>query len=66
MSIAFNNLRVGKKYKLINHREIFEFEVMEVFAPEEFRLKDIHTLEEYLMSDLIKYGKGRDFSVREM
>lgn len=66
MSIAFNNLRVGKKYKLINHREVFEFEVMEVFGLEEFRLKDIHTLEEYFMSDLVKYGKGKDFSVREL
>lgn len=66
MGIAFNNLRIGKKYRLVNHREVFEFEIMEVFAGEEFRLKDIHTLEEYFMSDLVRYGRGKDFSIREL
>ena len=66
MGIAFNNLRIGKKYRLVNHREVFEFEIMEVFSGDEFRLKDIHTLEEYLMSDLVRYGRGKDFSIREL
>jgi len=65
MGIAFNNLRVGKKYKLVNHRELFEFEIMEVVSNEEFRLKDLHTLEEYFMSDLVRFGRGKDFSIRE-
>ncbi len=65
MGIAFNNLRVGKKYKLVNHREVFEFEIMEVVSNEEFRLKDLYTLEEYFMSDLVRFGRGKDFSIRE-
>jgi len=65
MGIAFNNLRVGKKYKLVNHRELFEFEIMEVMSNEEFRLKDLYTLEEYFMSDLVRFGRGKDFSIRE-
>lgn len=65
MGIAFNNLRVGKKYKLVNHRELFEFEIMEVVSNDEFRLKDLYTLEEYFMSDLIRFGRGKDFSIRE-
>jgi len=65
MGIAFNNLRVGKKYKLVNHRELFEFEIMEVVSNEEFRLKDLYTLEEYSMSDLVRFGRGKDFSIRE-
>lgn len=66
MGIAFNNLRIGKKYRLVNHREVFEFEIMEVFGSDEFRLKDVHTLEEYFMSDLIRYGRGKDFGIREL
>jgi hypothetical protein len=65
MGIAFNSMRVGKRYRLINHREVFDFELMEVVSKTEFRLKDIHTLEEYFMSDLIRFGRGKDFAIFE-
>ncbi|CAD5282213.1 MULTISPECIES: hypothetical protein [unclassified Imperialibacter] len=65
MGIAFNSLRVGKKYRLVNYREVFDFELMEIVDRHEFRLKDIHTLEEYFMSDLLRFGRGNDFSIVE-
>lgn len=64
--LALNSLRAGKKYWLVNYGEKREFEILEVLPPEDFRLKDIHTLEEYLFSDIIRYGKGDDYEIREM
>lgn len=66
MGISFNNLRVGKRYRLVNHREEFDFEIMEVVSKSNFRLKDIHTLEEYFMADLLMFGRGKDFHVTEL
>ena len=63
MSIALNNMRTHSKYRLTNFGEVYEFEVLEIFPENEFRLKDIHTLEEYSLSALLTEGKGSDFSV---
>ena len=63
--LAFSSMRVGKRYRLINFGEQSEFELMEVES-NDFRLKDLHTLESYFISDLIKFGKGEDFELREM
>lgn len=66
MAESFNNLRVGKKFRLINFGESFEFEVVEIMANGDCLLKDIHTLEYYGLFGLIEYGKGEDFDVSEM
>ena len=66
MSLAFSSIRVGKKYRLENLGETSEFEVIENLGWKDFKLKDIHTLEKYKMSDLIKYGKGKDYSLWEI
>jgi hypothetical protein len=29
-------------------------------------VKDIHTLERYLLKETIQYGKGKDFEIREI
>ncbi|PIB35068.1 hypothetical protein BFP72_06490 [Reichenbachiella sp. 5M10] len=65
MSIALNNLRTHKEYVLINYGEKFEFSVVEILYGEEFVLKDVHTLENYKMSELIGKGRGKDFSIWE-
>jgi hypothetical protein len=64
--LSFDVLRVGKKYRLINFRDKFEFQIEEILGNENFRLKDIHTLERMFMKDLIKFGKGNDFEIREI
>lgn len=63
MSKSFNNLRVGKRFRLINFGESFEFEVMEILSDGDCKLKDVYTLETYRLFDLIRYGKGEDFDV---
>ena len=64
--LSFDVLRVGKKYKLINFGEVNEFVVEYILANGDFNVKNIHTLERYLLKDLIKYGKGSDFEIREL
>lgn len=66
MSIAFNNIRINTSYQLTNYGEQFNFTVMDILSGDDFRLKDLFTMEEYLMSDLIGSGKGKDFSVWEV
>ena len=64
--LAFDVLRVGKKYKLVNYGETHEFEVESILANRDLKVKDLFTLERYLLKDLIKYGKGSDFEIREL
>jgi len=66
MSIAYSSMRVGKKYILTNYGDVSEFEVLESEGRVNFKLKDLHTLELYFLSDLIKFGKGKDFSLWEL
>ncbi|KYG81632.1 hypothetical protein EV198_1836 [Roseivirga ehrenbergii] len=66
MAKSFNNLRVGKKFTLLNFLETFEFEVIEIFENGDCRLKDINTLEYYNLFSLIQYGKGDDFDIDEL
>lgn len=63
MAQSFNNLRVGKNFKLTNFGEKYEFEILEIFSDGNCQLKDINTLEEYSLFDLILFGKGEDFDI---
>jgi len=62
---SFDTIRVGKKYRLVNLGEVFEFEVMKRLNDQNYLLKDLHTLEEYELDDLIRWGRGKDFEFDE-
>lgn len=64
--MAFESLRVGEQYKLVNYSDTFEFTVKKKLSENNFILKDIHTLEEYELQDLVKYGKGKDYDLYEL
>lgn len=66
MSKSFNNLRVGKKFRLVNFGEVSEFEVVEIMGSGDCLLKDIYTLEQYKLYDLISLGKGEDFDIEDL
>lgn len=59
-------LRVGKKYRLINFGEKHEFEIEARLGNNDFKVKDLLTLERYRLIELIAYGKGEDFEVEEI
>ena len=64
--MAFSSMRVGKRYRLINYGEKSEFILIEVIGRNDYKLKDLFSMENYLMSELIQYGKGEDFELREI
>lgn len=64
--LSFDVLRVGKKYRLINYGEVHEFVIEYIRADGDFNVKNIHTLERFHLKDLIRYGKGNDFEIREI
>jgi hypothetical protein len=64
--LSFDVLRHGKKYKLTNHGETFEFTIEQMLVNGDFKVKDHTTLERYFLKDLIKFGRGKDFEIREL
>ena len=66
MALAFNNLRKGNKYRLRNHGEVFEFWVVDILEENVYQLKDLHTLELYLLHELVQFGKGKDYDLTEL
>lgn len=66
MAISFDNLRRGNKYVLQNFGEVFEFQVVDMPEEGEYRVKDLNTLETYMLSDLVRYGKGKDYDLSEL
>lgn len=63
--LSFDVLRVGKKYRLVNFGDRYDFEIEKILGNGDFKVKDLHTLERYLLKETIKYGKGKDFDLRE-
>ncbi|MEL6533808.1 MAG: hypothetical protein AAFQ98_00280 [Bacteroidota bacterium] len=64
--ISFHTVRAGKRYRLTNYGEVAEFEVLEINPGPDFVVKDLNTLETYRVSDLVRYGKGPDYSLWEI
>ncbi|MEJ0029368.1 MAG: hypothetical protein WDO15_02895 [Bacteroidota bacterium] len=63
--LSFDVLRVGHRYYMINYGERHEFEIERILM-DDFKVKDIHTLERFLLKDLLKFGKGKDFEIRDL
>ena len=64
--LSFDVLRVGKKYRLVNYGERYEFEIERILTNGDFKVKDIHTLERYQLKETLKFGKGKDFEIRDL
>jgi hypothetical protein len=64
--LSFGVLRVGKKYRLVNYGDRYDFEIENILENGDFKVKDIHTLEHYLLKEVLKFGEGKDFEIREL
>lgn len=64
--MSLDNLRVGKNYFLKNFGETTSFMVLEASGERDFIVKDLLTLEIYRLSQLIRFGMGEDFDLREL
>ncbi len=66
MPVSTDNLKVGKKYVLINHGEKREFIVMERIDMRNYHIKDLLTLEVTQFYEYIMYGRGKDYDLYEL
>ena len=66
MPLAIDNIRVGRVYRLVNYGEIRFLEVMERTGKENFKVKDLDTLEYYELEELLRWGKGKDYDLDEI
>ena len=66
MSISTDVIRTNKKYRLTNHGDVVEFEVIDIIPNNDFIIKDIHIAETYQLSEFLQYGKGKDYSLEEL
>ncbi|MEQ8924397.1 MAG: hypothetical protein RLO81_01225 [Fulvivirga sp.] len=64
--ISTDVIRLGKKYRLQNFGDVYEFEVVQFLHGENFKFKDLSTLEFYEYKDLVEFGKGKDFEIIEI
>lgn len=66
MPIALDNLRVGRRYVLVNQGEIRNLEIIARLFGDNFKVKDLDTLELYTIAELLQWGKGKDYDLDEM
>jgi len=64
--LSLDVLRVGKRYRVTNFGDRHEVQIEEKLDGGEFRVKDLHTLERYALSEIYRYGKGKDFEIRDL
>ncbi len=66
MALALDNLRVGRVYRLVNQGEIRKIEVVDRLSGENFKVKDLDTLEFYTLFELLQWGRGKDYDLEEI
>jgi hypothetical protein len=66
MAIGLDNLRVGRKYQLINMGEVRKIEIVARLSDVNFKIKDLETLELYTIEELLRWGKGNDYDLDEL
>lgn len=66
MAIALDNLRVGRRYLLINQGETRRLEIVLRLQGDNFKVKDLDTLEYYTIEELLQWGKGKDYDLDEI
>lgn len=64
--MSIDNMRVGKNYFLRNYGETTSFFVLETIGVNDYKIKDLLTLEIYRFHNLIQYGIGEDFELYEI
>jgi hypothetical protein len=65
MPIALDNLRVGRVYRLVNQGEVRTIEIVARLSGDNFKIKDLDTLEFYTIHELLQWGKGKDYDLEE-
>jgi hypothetical protein len=64
--LSLDVLRVGKQYRVINFSDRHDIVIEQMLPDGDFLVKDIHTLERYRLKEIYKFGKGKDFEIRDL
>lgn len=64
--LSFNVLRVGKKYRLTNFGDRYEFVIESILPDGDFRVKDLTSLERFNLKETLSYGTGKDFLLEDL
>lgn len=64
--MSFDNMRVGKNYFIKNYSETTRFLVLELVGRNDYKIKDLLSLEIFQFGTLIEYGIGEDFELYEI
>ncbi len=64
--LSLDVLRVGKRYRVVNYGDRHEVEIEERLPDGDYIVKDVHTLERYILSEIYSFGKGVDFEIRDL
>ncbi len=66
MAIALDNLRVGRTYLMVNQGEVRKLQIIDRLSGDNFKVKDLDTLEYYTIFELLQWGKGKDYDLDEI
>ncbi len=66
MALALSSLRVSHKYRMTNYGETVDFVIMELYPENRIWVKNLSSLEYFWLDDLYKFGKGKDYDLREL
>ena len=66
MPLALSSLQTGHTYLIRNYDEVVEFQVVDIQADGDIKARHLHTLEIFLLSEITRYGKGKDYDLQEL
>jgi hypothetical protein len=66
MPQSIDTLRIGHRYKITNYGEKICFILIEIIDDDNYKIKNLETLDIFNLFDLIRYGKGKDYDLSEI
>jgi hypothetical protein len=65
-TMSIDTMRVGKNYCIVNNGDTTRFFIIETEGQNDFKIKDLLSLEIYRFGELIQFGIGQDFELYEI
>lgn len=66
MALAISSLQTGHHYSIQNFDEKVDFEVLDLQDDGDVKARHLHTLEVFMLSEITRYGKSKDFDLQEI
>lgn len=66
MALALSSLQTGHTYIIKNYGEEVEFQVVDIRSDGEVQVRNLHSMDIFLLSEITRYGKGKDYDLREL